>query len=54
MVRIRAALPFEMQGVIITGIQHGLIAWARLYMEPIEQGGANIDEMVQATYRPDQ
>ena len=43
---------FGMQGVIVAGIQHGLIAWARLYMEPIEQGGANIDEMVQETYRP--
>ena len=46
--------PFWMQGVIVTGIQHGLIAWARLYMEPIEQGGATIDEMVQETYRPNQ
>jgi len=44
--------PFAMHGVIVAGIQHGLIAWARLYMEPIEQGGANIDEMVQETYRP--
>lgn len=43
---------FEMQGVIVTGIQHGLIAWGRLYMEPIEQGGADIDEMVHETYRP--
>ena len=45
---------FGMQGVIVTGIQDGLIAWARLYMEPIEQGGADIDEMVQETYRPRQ
>jgi ketosteroid isomerase-like protein len=45
---------FGMQGVIVTGIQHGLIAWARLYMEPIEQGGANIGEMVQEAYRPGQ
>jgi ketosteroid isomerase-like protein len=44
--------PFGMHGVIVTGIEHDLIAWARLYMEPIEQGGANIDEMVQETYRP--
>ena len=46
--------PFGMQGVIVTGIAHGLIAWARLYMEPIEQGGAKIDEVVQETYRPGQ
>ena len=43
---------FGMQGVIVTGVQHNRITWGRLYMEPIEQGGANIDEMVQETYRP--
>jgi hypothetical protein len=46
--------PFRMQGVIVAGIRHGLISWARLYMEPIEQGGVHIDEMVQETYRPSQ
>lgn len=44
--------PFRMNGVIVAGVQHGQIAWGRLYMEPVEQGGANIDEMVQDTYRP--
>ena len=44
--------PFAMHGVIVTGIQDDRIAWARLYMEPLEEGGANIDEMVQETYRP--
>jgi ketosteroid isomerase-like protein len=44
--------PFAMKGVIVTGLQHNQIAWGRLYMEPVEQGGANIDEMVQETYRP--
>jgi hypothetical protein len=24
----------------------GVIAWARLYMEPVEQGGVEIDEAV--------
>jgi hypothetical protein len=41
-----------MCGVIIAGIRDDRIAWARLYMEPVEQGGADIDEMVQETYRP--
>ena len=41
-----------MRGVIVAGIRHDQIAWARLYMEPVEQGGADIDEMVQETYRP--
>jgi ketosteroid isomerase-like protein len=44
--------PFGMQGVIVLGVQHDQIAWGRLYMEPIERDGANIDEMVQETYRP--
>ena len=44
--------PFGMQGVIVTGGRHDQIAWGRLYMEPIEQGGVNIDEMVQEAYRP--
>ncbi len=42
--------PFGMQGVIVAGVRGGQIAWGRLYMEPIEQGGADIDEMVQETY----
>jgi hypothetical protein len=44
--------PFAMQGVIVTGIQDAQIAWGRLYMEVIEQGGGDIDEMVRQTYGP--
>jgi len=44
--------PFGMCGVIVAGVHDDRIAWARLYMEPVEQGGADIDEMVQETYRP--
>jgi ketosteroid isomerase-like protein len=44
--------PFGMTGVTVMGVRHDQIAWGRLYMEVIEQGGANIDEMVQETYRP--
>jgi hypothetical protein len=43
--------PFAMQGVIVAGVQQDRITWARLYIEPIEHGGSNIDEMVQETYR---
>ena len=46
--------PFAMRGVIVIGVQDDLIAWARLYMEPVEQGGGTIDEMVQETYRPNE
>jgi len=44
--------PFGMRGVIVAGVQGSQIAWGRLYMEPVEQGGANIDDMVRDTYRP--
>lgn len=44
--------PFEMGGVILLGIEDARIAWGRLYMEPVERYGADIDRMVQETYRP--
>jgi ketosteroid isomerase-like protein len=43
---------FAMRGAIVVGVEDERIAWARLYMEPVEQGGAGIDEMVIETYRP--
>ncbi len=42
---------FAMRGVIIVGLDKGRIAWGRLYMEPVEQGGADIDEAVRETYQ---
>lgn len=43
----RDGTPLLMKGVIVMGLEDdGLIAWARLYMEPVEQGGAAIDEAV--------
>jgi len=50
----RDGSPFGMRGVIVAGIQHDEIAWGRLYMEPVESGGADIDTMVQDTYRPNE
>jgi ketosteroid isomerase-like protein len=43
---------FAMRGVIVAGVDQHEITWGRLYMEPVEQDGADIDEMVQNTYRP--
>jgi ketosteroid isomerase-like protein len=43
---------FAMRGVIVVGIEDGRIAWGRLYMEPIERDGDDIDTMVRETYRP--
>jgi ketosteroid isomerase-like protein len=36
----------EMAGVIVLGIRDGSVAWARLYVEPVEQGGAGIGAAV--------
>jgi hypothetical protein len=36
----------EMAGVIIFGIRDGRAAWARLYVEPVEQAGAGIEAAV--------
>ena len=44
--------PFAMRGVTVMGLEGGHLAWGRLYMEPIEQDGAGIEQMVQETYRP--
>ena len=46
--------PFAMRGVIVVGIDDDRVAWGRLYMEPVEQGGVGIDDMVRETYRPPQ
>jgi ketosteroid isomerase-like protein len=43
---------FAMRGVIVLGTDDGRITWGRLYMEPVEQEGAGIDDMVRETYRP--
>jgi hypothetical protein len=42
----RDGSPMEMRGVIINGIREDRIAWARLYLELVEEGGAGIDAAV--------
>jgi ketosteroid isomerase-like protein len=37
----------DMAGVIVMGIRDDRIAWARLYVEPVEEAGAGIDSAVQ-------
>ena len=34
--------PLDMAGVIVAGVRAGRLAWARLYVEPVEGGGAGI------------
>ena len=43
---------FAMRGAIVVGVEDGVIAWGRLYMEPVVQDGAGIAEMVREAYRP--
>jgi ketosteroid isomerase-like protein len=38
--------PLDMAGVIVCGVRDGRLQWARLYVEPVEQGGAGIDAAV--------
>jgi ketosteroid isomerase-like protein len=36
----------DMAGVIVGGVRDGRLGWARLYVEPVEHGGAGIDAAV--------
>ena len=38
----------EMAGVIVGGVRDGRLAWARLYVEPVERAGAGIDAAVRS------
>jgi ketosteroid isomerase-like protein len=38
--------PLDMAGVIVAGVHEGALVWARLYVEPVEEGGAGIDAAV--------
>lgn len=44
--------PFAMRGVIIATIHDGRIAAARLYVEPVENSGSDIEAAVEQLYRP--
>lgn len=41
------ATGLNMAGVILTGVENDRIVWGRLYVEPVEEDGENIDEAVQ-------
>jgi hypothetical protein len=40
------AEPLDIAGVIVFGVRDDRLAWARLYVEPVEQAGAGIDAAV--------
>ncbi len=44
--------PFSMRGVIILQAREGLVARARLYLEPVDAGEDDIDHAVERLYRP--
>ena len=44
--------PFAMRGITIFVVKNGLITEGRLYMEPVELGGGDIDASVQELYKP--
>lgn len=44
--------PFAMRGATVLGIEDERIAWGRLYMEVVEEDGADINQMVREAYRP--
>lgn len=48
----RDGTPFVMCGVTVLGLRDDKITWARLYMEPVEQGGTDIHGAVRELYRP--
>ena len=35
-----------MRGVVIFGVAHGLLTWARFYLEPVQEGGGNVEAAV--------
>jgi len=41
------ATGLRMTGVTVMGVKEGRISWARLYMEPVEEAGQDIDEAVE-------
>ena len=44
--------PFAMRGVTVLELRDGLIARARLYLEPVEEAGEDIEAAVRELYRP--
>ena len=43
---------FAMRGITIFVVRDGLVREGRLYMEPVEVGGGDIDAAVQELYKP--
>lgn len=46
------ATPFEYRGMTVWGLRDGLIAWARLYFEPVQSTGEGIDAAMRGLVAP--
>lgn len=44
--------PFAVRGITIVVVRDGLASEIRLYMEPVEVGGGDIDAAVEEMYKP--
>jgi len=42
----RDGAPHLMRGVVVFGVEQERATWARFYLEPVEQGGPDVDEAV--------
>ena len=41
-----------MRGVVIFGVSDGLVAWARFYLEPVQEDAGSVDEAVRHQLTP--
>jgi ketosteroid isomerase-like protein len=44
--------PHVMRGVVIFGVAGGLAAWARFYLEPVQEAAGSVDEAVRRHVTP--
>jgi SnoaL-like domain len=42
----------HMRGVVVFGVRDGMAEWARLYLEPVDEGHGTVDEAVRAQVAP--
>jgi hypothetical protein len=47
----RDGSPHVMRGVVIFGVEGGEFTWARFYLEPVEEGGGDVNDAVRRSVR---
>jgi ketosteroid isomerase-like protein len=48
----RDGTPHLMRGVIIFGVERDAVAWARFYLEPVQEGGGDVNHAVRTQIAP--